>query len=93
MDQQHPMWCAPRRCRATLNGSHKSDPVESIHGTNRVSAWLQQHPADETLLALVTAYRGIGTPVVYLQLPQARTLLHGAWKLVNQTGDDKDTRP
>jgi hypothetical protein len=89
MDLEHPTWCTPRRCRATLGGTHKSDAVETIHGTSRASAWLQQQPGDEAFLALVTAYHAIGAPVAFLSLAKARTLLDQAGGLLTLAGDDE----
>ncbi|GAA1806537.1 hypothetical protein HC028_02780 [Planosporangium flavigriseum] len=87
MNLDHPMWCAPRRCRAAVGGTHKSDPIETIHGTSRASAWLQQQPDYDALFALVTAHHAISAPVVFLPLADARTLLDGAAKLMKHAGD------
>ncbi|GAA1805562.1 hypothetical protein HC028_03420 [Planosporangium flavigriseum] len=89
MDLEHPGWCASRRCRAAIGGTHKSDAVEIIHGTSRASAWLQQQPADEAFLALVTTYHGISAPVAFLPLAKARALLGQAGGLITQAGDDE----
>lgn len=92
MNQEHPTWCAPRRCRAAVSGTHKSKLVEAIDGANRTSAWLQQHLDDQVLLALVTAHQGIAAPVAYLPLSNARTLLDATCELVEQADDHGTTR-
>jgi hypothetical protein len=88
MDLEHPTWCQPRRCRAAVGGTHKSDPVEATHGTSRASAWLQQQPDAEVRLALATTYHAIGAPYAFLPLPEARILLDETAALLAQADDE-----
>jgi hypothetical protein len=87
MEMEHPTSCQSRRCRAAVGGTHKSDPVEATYGTSRVSAWLQQQPDDNAMLAVITAYRAIGAPTVFLSLPTVFALLAQTCELLKQAGD------
>lgn len=93
MDLEHPTWCTPRRCCAAISGTHKSEPIEIIHSTSRANAWLQQQPSDGAFLALVTAHHGVGAPVAFLPLAEARTLLAQTGGLVTQAGDAPAATP
>ncbi|MGC9671488.1 hypothetical protein ACNTMW_33715 [Planosporangium sp. 12N6] len=84
MDMEHPIWCQPRRRRAAVGGTHKSDPVEAAHATSRISAWLQQHPDGHPVLALATAAHGIGAPYAFLSLSHARALVDRTRQLLEQ---------
>lgn len=60
-----PPWC--------LGVLHRSEPVEVVHGRQRMSLWLEHDEGDATpSVGLTATVVGVGAPAVVLSLAAAR---------------------